>query len=400
MKRVGLIIIFVFLGLLCTGIFYSEAATIRITSPKPGESWFVNNSYQVKWQVIGSLSPSAKVKIVLRAGGVKVKNISPVPLPASSGVFQWMIPQSLKVGNYMLLIKTVDNRTRGTVSFKIYRTDAVQPGPAPSPNTETATITGVTAYNPSKNMSAVLEYQRKICDDYAKQSVLQFNTNRKYMCAKSGPMWHADYRRHYDWCLGVPMSKSDSVLNSRQNDINNCISTPLDGDFMIKSITPYINYETGLLAKVEVLLETRSASNWTIGDYGNPTYGSLWMELSVKDPDQLSEMKIPIYRKYLFSMNSGKTLTFVAPYKGMSFQKGVNAIKIVAIPTPLMRLYIVQDYRSTSGAALMPGNVEVFYYYPVINANVSMVTKKGVVNHGLEIKIEKGPMINPLEKSP
>ncbi len=395
MKRVGLIIIFVFLGLLCTGIFYSEAATIKITSPKPGESWFVNNSYSVKWQVIGSLSPSAKIKIVLRAGGVKVKNISPVPLLASRGVFQWMIPQGLKEGSYMLLIKTVDNRTRGTVNFKIDKLVAIQPGPAPSPDNKTGTITSVTVYDPTKGVSALVEYQRKVCDDYAKHSVLQFNTNQKYMCAKSGPMWHADYRRHYDWCLGVPKSKSDSVLNSRQNDINNCISTPLDGDFTIKSITPYINYQTGLLAKVEVLLETRSSSNWRVGDYGNPAYGSLWMELLVENPFNSYIKNMPFSRKYLFSLNKTNTLAFVQPYNGQSFQKGVHNLKIVAVPTPVIRVFITKEYYSKDGPPLMPGEVKLKFSYPVITTNVHMITRSGEVSHNKSIKIERGYIIEP-----
>jgi hypothetical protein len=62
------------------------------------------------------------------------------------------------------------------------------------------------------------------CEKYGKMSVIQFNRARQMRCgpAYSNAMWHADFRKHYDWCLKASAPDRQKWLVGRNKGLREC----------------------------------------------------------------------------------------------------------------------------------------------------------------------------------
>ncbi len=67
--------------------------------------------------------------------------------------------------------------------------------------------------------------KRIVCDHYARTSVLQNASRSKGVCAvnKDG-QWSKNFKRHYEWCLGVPKKQVRAVQASREAELQQCFA--------------------------------------------------------------------------------------------------------------------------------------------------------------------------------
>jgi hypothetical protein len=68
--------------------------------------------------------------------------------------------------------------------------------------------------------------RRTFCESYARNAVWQGNENRNKGCGFSGPLWHTDYRGHYDWCLQVSNSATAEASLRRGRELKLCGGDP------------------------------------------------------------------------------------------------------------------------------------------------------------------------------
>jgi hypothetical protein len=92
MKKLGLCLVVI---LFAAGTAFSQ--TIKVNSPKAGDSWLAGNAKLIAWTYSG-IPNGAKVKLVLWRNGAKVGDLAvDVPIgSAGAGSWNW-----LKVGNYL-----------------------------------------------------------------------------------------------------------------------------------------------------------------------------------------------------------------------------------------------------------------------------------------------------------
>ena len=83
----------------------SFSASIVVTNPHGGNTWYKGNTYTITWTKTGAMN--ANVKIRLMKNGTKVLGIA--DLVANNGSFSWTIPASVAPGTYQIRVKTVDN---------------------------------------------------------------------------------------------------------------------------------------------------------------------------------------------------------------------------------------------------------------------------------------------------
>ena len=62
------------------------------------------------------------------------------------------------------------------------------------------------------------------CAHYASQAVWQFNRNRSIPGCFKGTdgTWHADYDRHYGWCISAPESDVRAADSYRGGKLHEC----------------------------------------------------------------------------------------------------------------------------------------------------------------------------------
>ena len=67
----------------------------------------------------------------------------------------------------------------------------------------------------------------KVCKNYSNNAIAQQRTNQSRGCGFSGPHWHLDYNKHYNWCMKSPAGTPASYTNSRRAFLaKKCSSKP------------------------------------------------------------------------------------------------------------------------------------------------------------------------------
>jgi uncharacterized protein YfaS (alpha-2-macroglobulin family) len=97
-------------------VVLSYSATITVKGPYSGAVWNKGEGYIIWWTKSGIMN--AKVKIRLYQGANKILSIT--NSAPNNGSFSWQIPLNLKVGTYVIRVKTIDNKVfDDSASFKI-----------------------------------------------------------------------------------------------------------------------------------------------------------------------------------------------------------------------------------------------------------------------------------------
>ena len=83
----------------------AQTASITITNPHSGQTWYKGNTYTITWRKSGNMN--ANVKIRLFQGGTKVLSITNSTV--NNGSYNWTIPATIPNGSYKIRVKTIDN---------------------------------------------------------------------------------------------------------------------------------------------------------------------------------------------------------------------------------------------------------------------------------------------------
>ena len=86
----------------------SSSPTITVTSPVSGNSWAKGSTHNITWTKRGT--QSANVKINIFRGSIAVANFVEQLTGPNNGSYNWTVPISYTSGNYILRIKTTDNK--------------------------------------------------------------------------------------------------------------------------------------------------------------------------------------------------------------------------------------------------------------------------------------------------
>ena len=86
--------------------FTISNASITITNPHSGDKWVKGNSYTIKWTKAGNMN--SYVKIRLYQGSTKILGIT--DKTENDGSYQWTVPSSVTNGQYIIRVKTIDNK--------------------------------------------------------------------------------------------------------------------------------------------------------------------------------------------------------------------------------------------------------------------------------------------------
>ncbi len=191
MKKVFLLmlVLIVTIGMLFAG-------TIRVTKPASGETLVKWSPYTIQWTKSGAQDASVKIRLYNPAGTTKILDIT--NSTANDGRFSWPVPNSVANGNYIIRVKTIDN--------KVFDDSGV-----------------FTIKNISKTASSIIISRPNLSNVWYKGNKVNTIT-----WSKKGPMNGSVKIRLYD------QSGQSKIL-----DITS--STPNDGDFGPWSIPKHIS---------------------------------------------------------------------------------------------------------------------------------------------------------------
>ncbi len=82
------------------------SGTITIKSPRTGDVWYKGKTYTIKWDKSGQMN--SRVKIRLYRGNMVILNIT--DSTENDGSFSWKVLTALPDGNYVVRVKTIDNK--------------------------------------------------------------------------------------------------------------------------------------------------------------------------------------------------------------------------------------------------------------------------------------------------
>jgi hypothetical protein len=66
---------------------------------------------------------------------------------------------------------------------------------------------------------------REFCEEYARAAIVQVRgglSNRGCISGMEGARWSAEYRVHYDWCLGASFAAAAAERDARTNYLRTC----------------------------------------------------------------------------------------------------------------------------------------------------------------------------------
>ncbi len=109
MKRISVFIIIFTISLIML-----NAQSISVTAPRTGNSWDHGETKTISWIKTGTMHGLVKIRLYNEAG-VKVFDI--VDSTDNDGNYSWTVPETIGAGNYMLRVKTIDNRVFGDSGF-------------------------------------------------------------------------------------------------------------------------------------------------------------------------------------------------------------------------------------------------------------------------------------------
>jgi len=101
-------IFFILLSFAVSGLIFSQ--DIQIKEPAPGKTYHTGKTCPVKWTKPKDLHTS--VKLTLRNPNQSLNSVITMSTP-NNGYYLWNIPPSLKPGEYILRVKTIDNKFSG-----------------------------------------------------------------------------------------------------------------------------------------------------------------------------------------------------------------------------------------------------------------------------------------------
>ncbi len=101
-KRFYLILIIMFF----VSIFvYSQ--TITVTNPHSGKTWYKGHTYTISWTKSGTMDSNVKITLY-KPDHTTLQTIIAKPT-ANDGSYDWTVPSSIPVGQYIVRVKTMDN---------------------------------------------------------------------------------------------------------------------------------------------------------------------------------------------------------------------------------------------------------------------------------------------------
>ena len=122
---------------------------------------------------------------------------------------------------------------------------------------------------------------------------------------------------------------------------SNVFENPIDGSFFIYDVIP-TSIVNNYIQKLSINIEATSQSPWSFGDFGHPKWGSLWIELLVKNKVLKNNTIHVEEHKYLFSIKGiaagAGTAALVEPHLGQQYHAGTNRISLIVSPLPRIKL--------------------------------------------------------------
>jgi hypothetical protein len=231
------------------------------------------------------------------------------------------------------------------------------------------------------------------CKQYAEFAVLQHRKNLEQNCGATGPLWHPDYQHHYNWCMhGDNAKQSAQQWDARGRALSRCEkSNPLDGDFTIQWLQPHFD-ANGLVSHVDIKIEATSRQLWSFGDFGNPQYGSLWVELKTVNYFWKGNAPRPEAQNHRFAIRGVMNQPLMAPVLGTQYGAGTRTITLQVAPSPNVRLAGVQQMVGTSGVPVNPSMHGCWKTYPHMEVRVHIATRSGTKSKSMQKDIWKTPL--------
>ena len=87
------------------------AQSITVASPHSGDTWYKGKTYTIQWTKTGTVGNFVKIKLRNSTSTAVVLDIkSQIP---NNGNYNWLIPASVPPGNYVIRVRTMDNKVSG-----------------------------------------------------------------------------------------------------------------------------------------------------------------------------------------------------------------------------------------------------------------------------------------------
>lgn len=222
------------------------------------------------------------------------------------------------------------------------------------------------------------------CESYANTAITQYKTYQANHCGNGGNAWDGNYDYHFDWCMhGNNSQYAENENRARQFELNKC--QPLNGNFKIESITPYL-YPTGYIQKIEFKVSANSPKPWLTGPYGTMKEGSMWLDLRVYNKTNYGIVRVD--RSYSITGRGSKKdyiPTLMEPVPGQQFPSGQQTFTVnVSSGYPNIRLEAHKMVYHHPGGLIssegfaQPGSFKCSFNYPDIEATLHIVTNNGV----------------------
>ncbi len=94
--------------LLIFGSFVICGQSITVSSPSGEDSWVIGSSHNLTWTKSGTMNENVKIRLYNETGVERIIGIT--DRTANNGIFRdWIIPDSVPAGRYVIRVKTVDN---------------------------------------------------------------------------------------------------------------------------------------------------------------------------------------------------------------------------------------------------------------------------------------------------
>ncbi len=81
--------------------------SISVTTPDGGDYWNIGETREIEWNFRGDMHSYVKIRMYDKTGSSKLLDITDRTL--NNGKFEWTLPPSLREGEYIIRVKTIDN---------------------------------------------------------------------------------------------------------------------------------------------------------------------------------------------------------------------------------------------------------------------------------------------------
>lgn len=143
---------------------------------------------------------------------------------------------------------------------------------------------------------------------------------------------------------GVEITQPDFYFFSPFKPPENPDQKPLDGIFTIVDIRPYYS-ANGYIKTIDFIIDANSKQPWSVGDFGHPNHGSLWLELSITNKVWKNNRAEDELHAEIFSITgiAPGTSAFVAPSIGTQYPAGKSRIHLRVSPHSRIKLSGVEQ---------------------------------------------------------